>query len=121
MADVLVVEDNPDMVELLATGLRLDGHDVRTANDGAEGLLLAAEHAPQVVVLDVGLPTLEGVELARALRQMHGRAVRLIAYTGNLDDSLLGRLLDAGVDAALQKPVPMPRLLAAVTGRFDIG
>ena len=120
MADVLVVEDNQDVAKLLATALRLEGHDVRMANDGGEGLLLAAEHAPQVVVLDVGLPKLDGVELARALRLMHGREVRLIAYTGNLDDTLLRRLIDAGVVAALQKPAPIPMLLAAVTGRSDI-
>jgi signal transduction histidine kinase len=74
----------------------------------------------QVIVLDVGLPKLDGVELAHALRQMHGREVRLIAYTGNLDDTLRGRLIEAGVDAALQKPVPIPTLLAAVTGSLDI-
>jgi DNA-binding response OmpR family regulator len=114
VANVLIVEDNRDLAALVATTLRMEGHDVRTADDGAEALLLAAERGPDVIVLDVGLPKLDGVELARALRQMHGRDVRLIAYTGSLDDALLDRLFDAGVDDAFRKPVPMPRLAAAV-------
>lgn len=116
MSNVLLVEDDRDVADSLAMVLELDGHVVETANDGAEGLVRAATSAPHVVVLDVGLPKLDGIELARGLRQMHGDSLHLIAYTAYLDDELVERLADAGVDEALLKPAPLPRLLAAVRG-----
>lgn len=69
---------------------------------------------PTVVVLDVGLSKLDGVELARGLRQIHGNSVHVIAYTACLDAELNERLVDAGIDDTLVKPAPMPELLAAV-------
>ena len=114
MSTVLVVEDNEDLAETLAVALKLEGHEVATENDGAAGLLHAAQTPPSVVVLDVDLPKLNGVDLARGIRQMHGDAVHLIAYTGYLDDDLVEQLIDAGVEDAILKPAQMPELLAAV-------
>ena len=114
MCSVLVVEDNVDIASSLAIALELDGHVVETANDGASGLMQAATSSPRVVVLDVGLPKLDGVELARGLRQMHGDSVHLIAYTAQLDEDLTGRLVDAGVDDTIMKAAPVPELLEAV-------
>ena len=114
MSNVLVVEDNEDIAESLAIALELDGHVVATKSDGAAGLLHAAQTVPNVVVLDVSLPNLSGVELARGIRQMHGDSVHLIAYTANLDEHVIEQLMDAGVEDTLIKPVAMPTLLAAV-------
>lgn len=114
MSLVLVVEDNQDLADSLALALELDGHLVETENDGAAGLLHASKAPPNVVVLDVDLPRLNGVALARGLRQMYGNAVRLIAYTGHLDEDLVEQLVDAGVEDTILKPAAMPVLLAAV-------
>ena len=115
MSNVLLVEDNRDLADSLMIALELEGHQVETEGDGAAGLLHAAERPPNVVVLDVDLPKLDGVALARGLRQMHGDAIHLIAYSGRLDDEVLvEQLEDAGVDDAILKPAPLPVLLAAV-------
>ena len=114
MSNVLVVEDNEDLAHSLAIALELDGHEVETESDGAAGLLHAAQTPPHVVVLDVGLPKLSGVELARGIRQMHGDSVHLIAYTANDDEDVIEQLIDAGVEDTFIKPVAMPKLLAAV-------
>ena len=111
---VLVVDDNPDIVATVAMALELEGHTVRTAHDGAEGLLEATGFEPDAAILDIGLPKVDGVELARALRQMHGNNVTLIACTGCADDATLRRVSDAGFDRVFCKPAKIAALLAAL-------
>src|SRR5581483_1115648 len=80
---VLVVDDNADAADSLSALLRAVGHDVRVAHAGPAALDVAAEFRPAVVVLDVGLPGMDGCEVARRLRAIPGTAgVRLIALTG---------------------------------------
>jgi CheY-like chemotaxis protein len=108
---ILVVDDNRDAAETLAMLLRLLGHDVRVEHDGLLALQLADEFRPQVVLLDIGLPGLNGWETARNLRRMswsHGLV--LIALTGWAQDADRRRSRDAGFDHHLVKPIDMARL-----------
>jgi signal transduction histidine kinase/ActR/RegA family two-component response regulator len=114
---VLVVEDNDDVREMLRTALECDGHEVRTAADGPAALALLARWSPDVALLDIGLPGMDGYELARALRGTpQGRRLALIAVTGYAATSDRRRAEAAGFDAHLSKPVD-PRELADVLER----
>lgn len=109
-----MVEDNRDVADMVALALELDGHDVHVAYDGAEGLREAARIRPDAAVLDIGLPKMDGIELAHALRHMHGDSVMLIACTGMSEGPVGARVAKAGFDHVFVKPVPIDRLLDAV-------
>lgn len=109
---VLVVEDNLDVAESMALLMRMSSHDVRVAHSGPAGLEAAAEYRPDVVLLDIGLPGLDGYEVARRLRQHPElQGVKLIAMTGYGRESDLQRSQEAGFDHHLVKPVSPLRLL----------
>lgn len=114
MATVLLVEDNRDVADMMALALELEGHDVHAAYDGASGLREAARLEPDIAVLDIGLPKLDGIELAHALRQMHEQRVTLIACTGIAEDLPGARVANAGFDYVFGKPVSIDTLLSAV-------
>jgi PAS domain S-box-containing protein len=111
---VLVVDDNADAAEMLADILTELGHEVAIAHDGVRALALGASFRPHYAVLDIGLPVMDGYELARRLRAEvdHDRAMRLIALTGYGQESDRARAIDAGFDHHLVKPVPLDGLLA---------
>lgn len=102
---VLVVDDNEDAASSLAALLAHDGHEVRVAHGGEEALALAFEFEPEAVLLDIGMPGMNGLHVARELRRRMGSAVRLIAVTGwgQAQDRELTR--EAGFDFHLTKPV----------------
>ncbi|MBX3201877.1 MAG: PAS domain-containing protein [Labilithrix sp.] len=103
---VLVVDDNVDAAEMLAMMLELRGHETRTAHDGPGAIAAAAEWTPEVVFLDIGLPGMDGYEVARRLRSDPAFAETvLVALTGwgSADDKLRAR--EAGLDVHLTKPV----------------
>lgn len=111
---VLLADDNRDACDLLAEVLRLSGHTVLTAHDGLEAARLAMQHQPDVMVLDIGMPGLNGYELARQVRaQPWGASPRLIAATGwgQVDDRR--KTSEAGFDFHLTKPFD-PEVLAAL-------
>ncbi len=110
---VLVVEDNQDAADSLAMLLRLWGHEVRIAHDGLSGLKAAQSYHPQVVFLDIGLPGIDGYEVARQLRGDLGQAVWLVAMTGYGQEDDRRRALEAGFNAHLVKPAD-PAALQAV-------
>jgi CheY-like chemotaxis protein len=114
---VLVVDDWPDTAESMAVLLRLWGHDVRIAHDGPAALAVAAVYRPDVVLLDVGLPGMDGYQVARQMRNdPRLREAFLVSLTGYGQDSDLGRSREAGCDRHLLKPVDpevLERLLAA--------
>jgi CheY-like chemotaxis protein len=113
---VLVVDDNEDALTLLADALSAVGYQVQSAHDGPEALNVAAAFMPQVAVLDIGLPIMDGYELATRLRAMPGLgALRLIAVTGYGQASDRRRSGVAGFDAHLTKPVPWDELLRALS------
>jgi PAS domain S-box-containing protein len=103
---VLVVEDNPDVARGIARMLGVAGHDARVARDGASGMSMAREFAPDAVLLDIGLPVVDGLQVARWIRQEPGlKSVLLIALTGYGQDSDKQCTRDAGFDYHLVKPV----------------
>ena len=108
----LIVEDNADAARMLECALTLQGHDVRLAFDGVNAIDLAKAFKPEAVVLDIGLPRMNGYEVARAIRQMPGLVnVNIIAATGygQLEDRQRAR--DAGFDHYLVKPIELDVLL----------
>ena len=108
---ILVVDDNRDAAVSLARLLRLKGHEVRTAHDGAEGVALAAGFRPEVILMDLGMPNLDGYEAARRIRAgPGGTAPFLVALTGWGADDDRRRTHDAGYDRHLVKPVDMAAL-----------
>ena len=111
---ILVVDDNEANAETLAMLLRAMGHDVRVALDGLEGVQAAAVFQPQVVLLDIGMPKMNGYEVARHIRrQPWGKAMTLIAMTGWGQEADRKRSHDAGFDRHLVKPVD-PAALATL-------
>ena len=112
---VLVVDDNADAAEAMALMLRLSGHDVETAHDGIEALNVAEGFGPDVVLLDLGMPRLNGYDTARSMRaQPWGREIRLIALTGWGQPKDRHQSLAAGFNAHLVKPVGHEELVAAL-------
>ncbi len=113
---VLVVEDNPDTREAIRFVLRAWGHYVEAAADGEQGVATALAWRPEVAVLDIGLPVLNGFEVARRVRAALGGAVRLVALTGHGSAEDRERALAAGFDALLRKPADPEELLRLVGG-----
>lgn len=112
---VLLIEDNEDNRQTLAAVLAIYGHRVSEARDGSEGLRLAASVKPDIAVIDIGLPGVDGYEVARRLRAVPvTSAIRLIAVTGYGQAEDRQRALDAGFDAHLVKPVEPARLLDTI-------
>jgi len=109
---ILVVEDNSDIRDTLRDLLVMCGHQVDVAEDGERGLEMILEREPQVALIDIGLPGLDGYRVARALkdRLKNGRKTRLIALTGYGQPDDRRRALDAGFDAHLVKPVDLEHL-----------
>ncbi len=114
---VLVVDDNPEAVETLSTMVGLLGHETRTSFDGGEAIRVAAEFQPEFVLMDLGMPVMNGYEAARIIRERSGdRAPRLIAVSGWGTDHVRKRALEAGFDHHLVKPADpeiLRRLLAS--------
>jgi CheY-like chemotaxis protein len=103
---ILVADDNQDAADSLAMILEMDGHDVRVAHDGRAALSVAQTFRPDIVLLDIGMPRLNGYEVAQALRQEPwGADIRLIALTGWGQESDRQRAAEAGFDCHLTKPV----------------
>ena len=114
---MLVVDDSTDAAESMALLLGLQGHEVRTAHDGASALQTAEAFHPEVVLLDIGLPGMDGCEVARRLRRLPGAAgAVLVAVTGWGQEEDRRRSAAAGFDHHLVKPVE-PDALAAVLAR----
>ena len=107
---VLVVDDNVDAAEGLAMLLRLDDHEVTIAHDGAHALALAAAARPTVVLLDIGLPGMDGYEVCRRLRTAGFTDTRIFALTGYSQDRDKQLALEAGFDAHMVKPVEFEKL-----------
>jgi CheY-like chemotaxis protein len=108
---VLVVDDNADAARGVAMLLRMSGYEARTAHDGPSSLQLALEYRPRVVLLDIGLPGVDGYEVARWIRQEPTlKDVILVALTGYGQESDRRRTRDAGFDHHLVKPADFAKI-----------
>ena len=116
---VLVADDNVDSAESLALLLRMNGDEVFVAYDGQAALDLLQRHAPEVALLDIGMPRLNGYEVARRARASAcGRSMLMIALTGWGQAEDVRRSLEAGFDAHMTKPLDLARLQALLAERF---
>jgi signal transduction histidine kinase len=114
---VLVVDDNVDAAEILSIALESSGHDVAVAHDGPSALEVAESFRPEVVLLDIGLPGIDGYEVARRLRADEmSSAVRLVALTGYGQPADRARAMQAGFDEHLVKPADLDQVEAAIGG-----
>jgi CheY-like chemotaxis protein len=112
---ILVIEDNDDGREMLRLALTVAGHEVHEAPDGRIGVELAARVAPDVALIDIGLPDLDGYEVARRIRaRTGGESIVLVAVTGYGQNEDRRRALDAGFDAHVTKPVDPDRLAEVI-------
>jgi two-component system, OmpR family, response regulator MprA len=107
---VLVVEDDEEIAQVLQRSLRIEGYDVRLAADGAEALDAATAFVPDLVVLDLGLPGLDGIEVARRLRAHDDVPILILTARDGVESRVEG--LDAGADDYLVKPFERQELLA---------
>jgi signal transduction histidine kinase/ActR/RegA family two-component response regulator len=115
---IVIIEDNTDAREMLKTALELAGHLVWDAEDGPGGIEEVRIRKPDAVVIDIGLPALDGYEVGRRLRELPGgRALRLIALTGYGQAVDRQRSADAGFDAHLLKPVDLAHLQRVIRPR----
>lgn len=109
---VLVVEDDEEIAEVLRRSLRGEGYDVKTTGDGAEALDLAVAFVPDLVVLDLGLPGMDGVEVCRRLRAEGDVPILILTARAETEDRVGG--LDSGADDYLVKPFERQELLARI-------
>jgi signal transduction histidine kinase len=107
---VLIVDDNVDAADSLAMLLKLDGHDAEPVYDPSAALQRVGEFDPEVILLDIGLPVMDGYEVARRLRN-GGNKARLVALTGYGQSRDVQRAREAGFDSHLVKPVQLPALV----------
>jgi CheY-like chemotaxis protein len=111
---ILLVDDNADAAELLTELLRGVGHEVSVAHDGPQALIESAGFNPDVAVLDIGLPVMDGYELARRLVATLGRRPFMIALTGYGQENDRVRAREAGFDEHIVKPVDPERLIEVI-------
>jgi CheY-like chemotaxis protein len=114
-ARILVADDNRDAADTLALILELDGHEVQKAYDGLEALKLAEEFRPQIALLDIGMPHMDGYQTARRIRDRPwGDSVLLVALTGWGQEQDRRQASEAGFDQHLVKPVDPQAIVSLV-------
>jgi len=109
---ILVVDDDPEIVSFLKRGLTYEGYTVDTASDGAEALAKVREREPDLVVLDIMMPGIDGIEVSRRLRQGGEVPIIMLTAKGTITDRVAG--LDSGADDYLVKPFSFDELLARI-------
>jgi two-component system cell cycle response regulator DivK len=108
---ILYIEDNPENRLLVKRILEAEGYSVAEATDGLSGLDMAARMQPDLILLDINLPEIDGYDLARRFRETPGlRQVPILAVTANVMQGDRERTLEAGCDGYIQKPIDVDRL-----------
>ena len=116
---ILVVDDNLDAAGALARILQLSGHTVEIVQDGAAALAAARRLRPGLIFLDIGLPGMDGFQVAESLRREPGlERARVVAVTGSASEADRQRLRDVGVDYYLVKPVDVNLVVSLAGGRL---
>jgi DNA-binding response OmpR family regulator len=116
MARVLIIEDDPSVRSAIAADLTLRAHAVRTAGTALDGIREVSQHAPEVVVLDLGLPDLDGEQALKMMRAVSSTPV--IVATARHEEALIIRLLNAGADDYLVKPFSCEHLAARIAAQL---
>jgi len=111
---ILIVDDNKDLATSLARLLRILGHEVEVVFDGRKGIEIARSYRPDVVLLDIGLPNLDGYQVARTLREEGFRDTIIIAVSGYGQEEDRKRSREAGMDHHLTKPVDVKTISALI-------
>lgn len=120
MATILAIDDEPEMLRFVARALEAEGHVVTTATDGAVGLGLALQQPPDLVILDLVMPGIDGRHVLGALRAVHSRS-RILVLSAESDVGARVELLEAGATDFLGKPFAIRELLARVAARLSDG
>lgn len=121
---ILLVDDEPDILEFVGYNLLKAGYEVFTARDGAEGLRMAVEHRPHLILLDRMMPVMDGVETCRRIREQEGLSQVMVVFLsalGEEEQQIEG--FDAGADDYIPKPIRMKVLMsrvAAILKRVDV-
>jgi DNA-binding response OmpR family regulator len=118
-ARILIVDDEPDIACTMADGLELLGYITYVAHDATSALAMTEHFAPDVALLDLGLPDLDGCELAERLLARHGKNLVVIAVTAYGDDTHRQRAADAGFDAYLVKPANLDSVTRTIRKLLD--
>jgi DNA-binding response OmpR family regulator len=113
---ILILDDNADAADSLGELLTLAGHDVRVCYAAVDALQMAAAFKPEVCILDIGLPEFDGLQLAQALRAMHGPGQVLIALSGRAVPDDIAKSRMAGFDHYVAKPAGLQELLELFPG-----
>ena len=115
MAELLIIDDNVSMLEMLRVHLKAAGHVVRAASDAAEGIRAILAEPPELILSDISMPYLDGLELLRVLRSdSMTKRIPVIFLTGNHDDDTLLKACQLGVDDFLTKPIQVENLLSSI-------
>ena len=109
---ILVVDDEPQITRVLRTSLAGSGYEVRTAEDGHAGLRTAREWQPDLLITDISMPNMDGIELSRQLRSESNLPIIVLSVKG--EEKTKVEALDAGADDYVTKPFSMPELLARI-------
>jgi two-component system response regulator MprA len=109
---ILVVDDDPEIASFLKRGLAYEGYTVDTASDGSQALVKAREKEPDLVILDIMMPGIDGIEVSKRLRQASNVPIIMLTAKGTTADRVAG--LDSGADDYLVKPFSLDELLARV-------
>jgi two-component system CheB/CheR fusion protein len=112
---VLIADDNEDAADMLAMILDSKGHEVRVAHDGLEAVSSAEAFEPDVALLDIGMPELDGHQVAAQIRKIAGASVMLVAVTGWSEPGAAHGQAYSGFDHHLVKPIDLERLTACLT------
>lgn len=116
MAQVLVVDDMRDVADSFAELLTLFGHDVLVAYSGPEALLAIDVRAPDIALLDINMPDVDGFQLARGIRQRWGAGIRLVAHTAYPREAIVQEVAAAGFDSFVSKSARPLELALALQG-----
>jgi two-component system response regulator MprA len=109
---ILAVDDDPEILNLLSRGLKFEGYEVETAETGEKAIARFRESAPDLVLLDVMMPGIDGIEVAREMRKLRDTPVLMLTAKDAVTDKVAG--LDAGADDYLVKPFAFDELLARI-------
>ena len=109
---ILVVDDDPEIVKVIKRGLIYEGYTVNTASDGAEALAQVRDREPDLVILDIMMPGIDGIEVSKRLRQGGDVPILMLTARGAIADKVAG--LESGADDYLVKPFAFDELLARV-------